>query len=346
MSAGTAHARPRSGSLAYVGSYAPGDGLDVAKVHNGLSLRSAVAGDANASWLAYSPDGRFLYSTNETDDGSVTALDLADPANPVVLNSQSSGGDVPTHLSVHPSGRFLFVANYGSGSVAVLPIGGDGTLGACTDLVQHQPGSRPPNAHQVVTDPSGNWVISVDLGADSVYVYEFDTSSGKLTEHQHLVLPDGAGPRHLAFHPGGRIAYIVQELRSEVTVAGWDRETGTLTPGQVVATVGADAPAVNYPGEVQVAADGRFVYVSNRGENSIATFAASAGGATLTLLGHTPTGGDWPRHFTLDATERWIYVSNQRSGTVTWLPLDKTTGTVGPPANSLAVPAAAMVLLR
>jgi 6-phosphogluconolactonase (cycloisomerase 2 family) len=332
--------------LAYIGSYAPGDGLDVATADGGLSLGSSVLGDANASWLAFSPDGRFLYSTNETDDGSISALDLTDPANPVVLNSQSSGGDVPTHVSVHPSGRYVFGANYGSGSVVVLPIAADGSLGAYTDLVQHQPGSRAPNAHQTTTDPSGAWVISVDLGADSVFVYALDLDAGKLTEHQHLVLPDGAGPRHVTFHPNGRIAYIVQELRSEVTVATWDSETGTLTPGQVVATVGPDAPSPNYPGEVQVAADGRFVYVSNRGENSIATFGADEDGSTLTLLGHTPTGGDWPRHFTLDKAEAWIYVSNQRSGTVTWLPVDKTTGTVGPAAGSLAVPAVAMVLLR
>jgi 6-phosphogluconolactonase len=346
MSAGTAHARPRADSLAYVGSYAPGDGLDVATANGGLSLRSSVLGDANASWLAVSPDGRFLYSTNETDDGSLTALDVTDPAAPKVLNSQSSGGDVPTHLSVHPSGRFLFAANYGSGSVVVLPIGDDGTLGAYVDLVQHQPGSRPPNAHQVITDPTGTWVIAVDLGADSVFVYAFDTTSGKLTEHQHLVLPDGAGPRHLAFHPNGRIGYVVQELRSEVTVVAWDAATGTVTPGQVVATVGADAPAENYPGELQIASDGRFVYVSNRGENSIATFSVSDDGAALTLLGHTATGGNWPRHFAVDAAEEWLYVSNQRSGTVTWLPLDKTTGTVGPSTGSVAVPAAAMVLLR
>jgi 6-phosphogluconolactonase (cycloisomerase 2 family) len=304
-----------------------------------------VADDPNASWLAFSPDRRFLYSTNETDDGTVTALDVTDPAHPKVLNRQSSGGDVPTHLSVDPSGRFLFVANYGSGSVAVLPIGCDGRLGGYVDLVQHQPGSRPPNAHQVITDPSGDWVISVDLGADSVFVHGLDPSTGKLTEHQHLVLPDGAGPRHVAFDPSGRVAYIVQELRSEVTVAAWDPATGTLTPGQVVATVGPHAPAANYPGEIQVAADGRFVYVSNRGENSIATFSVGEDG-TLTLLGHTPTGGDWPRHFTLDAAEEWVYVSNQRSGTVTWLPLDKTTGAVGPSTGSLAVPQAAMVLLR
>jgi 6-phosphogluconolactonase (cycloisomerase 2 family) len=348
MSTGIAQARPRAGQTCYIGSYTPGDGLDVASsgTDHSLSITASVTGVPNASFLAYSPDGRFLYATNESTNGSVTALDIADPAHPVVLNSQHTGGDLPTHVSVHPSGKFVFTANYGSGSVAVLPLAADGTVGPYTDLVQHQPGTRPPNAHEVVTDPSGQWVIAVDLGADSVYVYTVDETSGKLTQHQHLVLPDGAGPRHIAFHPSGTIAYIVQELRSEVTVAAWDAATGTLTPGQVVATVGAGAPAENYPGELQVAADGRFVYVTNRGENSVATLRTSDDGNTLTLQGHTPTGGDWPRHLTLDQDEQWIYVSNQRSGTVTWLPLDKATGVVGASTGSLAVPAVAMVSLR
>ena len=343
--------RPGYGeSTVYIGSYstgsAGGHGLDVGTVDGAgaLSVTEQVAGVPDASFFAFSADRKFLYTTNEATEGAVTALDVSDSATPVVLGAQPTGGAAPTHLSVHPSGRYLLAANYGSGSVVVLPIGADGAIGAYTDLVVHQPGSRPPNAHQVRTDPSGRWVLAVDLGADSVFVYRLDLDTGKLTEHQHLVLPEGAGPRHLAFHPGGGFAYIVGELRSEITVAAWDADTGTLTPGQVVATVGQDAPAENFPGELQVSADGRYVYVSNRGENSIATLATAEGGASLTLQGHTSTGGNWPRHFTLDAAERWIYVSNQRSGTVTWLPLDPATGEVGAAAGSVAVDSVAAIV--
>ncbi|WP_020672008.1 lactonase family protein [Amycolatopsis nigrescens] len=342
----------RGGGVVFVGSYTSsppaGHGLDVAS-RSGAALRleRTVPSVPDASWFALSANRSVLYATNElVPDGAVTALSLRAPANPRVLNTQPSKGSAPTHLSVHPSGRYLLTANYGSGSVVVHPIRQDGSLAEVSDLAQHTGAERDAHAHQVVTDPSGRWVLAVDLGADSVYVYRLDLGTGKLTKHEQVVLPSGAGPRHLAFHPGGRVAYVLGELRAEVTVAAWDAARGKLTLGEVVPTVDANAPVPSYPGEIAVSPDGGFVYASNRGEDTIATFAVRDSGRAISRVGNVATGGVWPRHFTLDPSGRWIYVSNQRSGTVNWLPRDPKTGLPGRSQGSLAVPSVATVLFR
>jgi 6-phosphogluconolactonase len=343
----------RGGRVAYVGSYTssgspPGRGLDVATRHrSALRAERTVADIPDASWFAFSADRRTLYVTNERlPEGSVTALSLRDPHAPRVLSRRSSLGGAPTHTSVHPAGRHLLTANYGDGTVAVHPILPDGGLGEATDLVRHTGTERQAHAHQVVTDPSGRWVLAVDLGADSVYVYRLDIRSGTLGLHRQVRLPVGAGPRHLAFHPRGRFVYILGELRAEITVADWDPARGELNPEQVVPTVASTAPAPQYPAEIAVSRDGRFVYATNRGEDTIATFAVRERGREIARLRNVPTGGVWPRHFTLDASQRWFYVSNQRSGTVTWLPRDPASGLPGEVAGSLAVPSVATVAFR
>jgi 6-phosphogluconolactonase (cycloisomerase 2 family) len=344
--------KPYATCRAYVGSYTSsppaGHGIDV--THRSGSAPALVLDRTvsptvpDASWFALSADGATLYSTNEADTGTISALSLADPAKPKLLNTSPSLGSAPTHLSVHPSQRYVLTANYGSGTVAVLPILAGGKLGAATDLVTHKGAERPANAHQVVTDPSGKWVISVDLGADSVYVYQLDLNTGKLALHDQVILPSGAGPRHIGFHPNGRYAYIVQELRPELTVASWDSAAGKLTPIQVVQAVPAGTTGDQFPGEFAISPDARFVYATVRGPNTISTFAVSQGGAYLTRTSSVTTGGNWPRHVTLDPSGNWFYVSNQRSGTVTWLPRDPATGLPGAVAGSYAVASVAMVL--
>ncbi|UJW31457.1 lactonase family protein [Saccharothrix sp. AJ9571] len=341
----------RAGCVVYLGSYTtwgepPGVGLQVATRGSGpaLTLGATVPGVDDASWLAVARDK--LYSTNElVPDGRVTTLSAGNP--PKVLGTQPVKGAGTTHLSVHPGGRYVLAANYTDGTVSVLPIRSGGTLGAPTDVVKHVGAEREAHAHQVVTDPSGRWVVAVDLGADSVYVYKLDQGTGKLTQHQQLKLPSGAGPRHLVFHPNGRYAYILGELRAEITVAAWDSNAGKLTAGAVVPTVPPTAPVPQYPAEIAISKDGRFVYASNRGEDTIATFGVGAAGAQLKRIGeNVKTGGAWPRHFTLDPSEKWVYVANQRSNTVTWLPRDPATGLLGKPAGSLTVNHVAFVLFR
>jgi 6-phosphogluconolactonase len=353
---GTAKASTRGRtSTVYIGTFSsfgdpPGPGLQVGRVDRltgALTVTGTVDGIPDASFFAFSLDRRTLYSTNESvPDGAVTALNLTDPQHPVVINRRPTRGAGPTHISVHPSGRFLFAANYTDGTVAVLRLESDGSVGESTDLVQHIGTDREPHAHQVLTDPSGRWVVAVDLGADSVFVYRLNLATGKLALHQQLRLPVGAGPRHLAFHPRGRFAYVLGELRSEITVAAWDAARGRLTPGQVIPTVGPGAPSPNFPAEIAVCRDGRFVYASNRGENSIAAFTVRDQGRRLSLAGSTPTGGDWPRHFTLSPDERWLYVANQRSNNITQLPRDPATGRIGPSVASTTANTVGIVLFR
>jgi 6-phosphogluconolactonase (cycloisomerase 2 family) len=327
----------------YIGSFtswgAPvGPGFQVGSadsVTGKLSITGGVPGIVDPSWFTYSSDGRVLYSTIESDPGKVTAFNVTDPQKPKVLNTAAVKGAAPTHISLY--GRYLLAANYGSGSVSVLSLQADGRVGAVVDVAQHVGSGRDPHAHQVVTDPSGRWIVSVDLGADSVYVYSMDTATGKLKQNQQLKLAAGLGPRHLAFHPNGKYAYVLGELRSEVTVAAWDAITGRFTAGQVISTLGGAKPPENFPGEIQISPDGRFVYASNRGHESIATFTVGEQGKSLSFVNTTPSGGSWPRHFTLDPTGRWIYVSNQRAGTVNWLPRDPATGKLDTSKGSVAV---------
>jgi 6-phosphogluconolactonase len=340
-------------TVVYLGSFTSsgkprGRGLEIGTVDRAtgkLTIVGDVDGVPDASFLALSPDRKTLYAVNELQPrGTVTALHVGgDPRRPSVLNAQPSGGSGPTHLSVHPGGRHLLTANYGDGTVAVLPLSADGRLGPPTDVAKH-PGEA--HAHQVLTDPSGQWIVATDLGADSVFVYGLDLSAGKLRLHQRLELPAGTGPRHLAFHPAGRYAYILRERRSEVVVAAWDAAAGRFTPGQTIGTLGDAAPPKNFAAGIQVSRDGRFLYTSNRGDDSIAMFRIEASGERLAFGGTVPCGGAWPRHFTLDPSERWLYVANQRSNSVSWLPRDAKTGSLGKVAGSASVNSVAMILFR
>lgn len=298
---------------AFVGGYTA-DGLAVLE-DGALTHRLPVP---NASWLAFSPDRSRLYAVHEQRPGSVTVLSTETLA---VLDERPTGGDEPTHLTVH--GDRLLVANYGSGSVAAL--GSDGRL----DVVTYPPGAH---AHQVVTDPTGRWIVAVDIAHDTIHVSDDD-----LHEHHTVTVP--GGPRHIVWHPDGRRAYVVCEYVSQVVPCTWS--DGDLTPGVPMPTV---APgSTNYPGEIVMAPDGRFLYVTNRGDNSIAVFAIDD---EPRLTATVPCGGDWPRHATLDPTGRLLYVANQRSGTVTWLPCDPTTGALSEVAGSVSVPDVAMVVFE
>lgn len=328
-----AAAHGRTVSTVYIGSYTswgnpPGPGFQVGTVDSvtgKLTITGRVSGIVDPSWFAYSRDGRVLYTTIETNPGKVTALSITDPQRPRVLNSVSVNGAGSTHATVH--GQFLLTANYSSGDVSVVSLRADGRVGSVTDVVKHT-GSRAAHAHQVLSDPSGRWITAVDLGTDSVYVYSID-QAGKLKLNQQLKLPDGLGPRHLAFHPNGQYAYVLAELRSELTVLAWDAAAGKFTAGQVISTLGGATPPENYPGEVQISRDGRFVYATNRGHDSLALFSVGESGRRLEFVSTTPTGGSWPRHFTFDPAETRVYVSNQRAGTVNVLARDPRTGTLG-----------------
>ncbi|MET8581352.1 lactonase family protein [Streptomyces collinus] len=315
---------------AFIGSFtaAGGPGLVIADVRpadGALSLTGGLGTVPDPSYLALSPDGSMLYAVSETADGAVAAFrvggDKPEPAGPPV----PVDGSGPTHLSLH-AGHVL-TANYGSGSVTAVPVRPDGTLApAPSGQLQHT-GSGPhdrrqrgPHAHQVQPDPTGRWAVSVDLGTDSVRVCTLDGGTPVL--HREIALRPGSGPRHLAFHPDGEHAYVVNELTPTVTVCRWDAAGGSLKPLTEVPVLPGAPAGDAYPSGIVVSPDGRFVWTATRGEDVLSVLAVEDDG--LRLTGTVPCGGHWPR--ALAQHGGFLYAANERSGDVTWFAVEERTG--------------------
>ncbi|MER6526972.1 lactonase family protein [Streptomyces sp. NPDC001508] len=332
---------------AFIGSFtaAGGPGLVTAAVHpdsGALAVLGSVDGVPDPSYLALSPDGDTLYAVSETADGAVAAYRIKDDKPALAGPPVPVGGSGPTHLSLH-AGHVL-TANYGSGSVTAVPVRTDGTLaGARSGVLQHigagphERRQRGPHAHQVQPDPSGRWAVSVDLGTDSVRVCTLDGGTPVL--HREIALRPGCGPRHLAFHPDGTFAYVVNELTPTVTVCRWDAEAGSLRP-LTETPVLPGAPAGDaYPSGIVASPDGRFVWTATRGEDVLSVFAVE--GAGLRLTGTVPCGGHWPRALAENAG--FLYAANERSGNITWFAVDPATG-LPRYDGSVDVPAASCVV--
>jgi 6-phosphogluconolactonase len=345
-----------AGRRAYIGSFTSGGGAGITTAavdpdSGALTALGATDALADPSYLALSPDRGLLYAVGEHPrDGLAAAFSLRDPDAPALLGTPVAvGGGAPTHLSL--AGGQLLTANYNSGTVSSLPVAAtDGTPGTPRHVLRHE-GSGPdperqeaPHAHAVLPDPTGRWVLTVDLGADSVRICALDPADGTLRVHAETAVPPGGGPRHLAFHPNGERAYVINELSSTITVLDWDAGTGTLRPLADRSTLppgGGDGP--NYPSEVVVAPDGRFLWAANRGHDSIAVFALDRDGVRPELTGCVPCGGHWPRDLALDPVGGRLYAANERSGDVTWFTVEPDTG-LPRRAGSLAVPAASCVV--
>ncbi|MFK4144756.1 lactonase family protein [Streptomyces sp. NPDC004065] len=334
----------------YIGTYTSveggGEGIGLAEydpVAGTVTGRGTLTGVADPSYLAVHPDGRTLYAVDESARGAVTAVRTADRK---VLGTRGTGGAGPCHLSVHPSGRWLLTANYQSGSVSVHPIEGSGALGERTGLVTHTgppgPGQQGPHAHQVVTSPDGGHVLAVDLGTDTVHTYRLDTRRGRLGEVSRARTRPGAGPRHLTFHPGGRYAYLANEVDDTVAVCAYEPATGRLTVGAPQPT--GSGGGTNYPAQILVTSDGRFAYLANRGHNSLARFAVEADGARLRLLDTVAVGGDFPRQIAFSPDGTLLFAANQKSGTVTVFHVDRASGALRPAGGPFASPVAVCAL--
>jgi 6-phosphogluconolactonase len=287
----------------------------------------------NPSFFAFHPSGKLLYAVNENDNGSLTAFSL-DPKTGMLtrLNSAPSRGASPCYISVDSTGRTALVANYSSGTVAGVRIAADGKLGDSTAF--HQDKGTGPNkqrqekahAHSITLSPDQRFAIVADLGADQITVYKFDAAAGSLTEHSSVKATPGAGPRHLAFHPDGKHAYIINELGSTITAYKWDGQAGVLTPIDSISTLPAGFKGENTDAEVAVHPNGKFVYGSNRGSDTIAVFRADAATGKLTLIEHVSTKGKTPRNFAIDPTGTYLFAANQDSNNVVIFRLDPATG--------------------
>jgi 6-phosphogluconolactonase len=328
----------------YVGTYTDGTSRGIYRMTfdpstGSLSEPILAVETKNPSFLALHPSGRFLYAVGEVSsfEGAKTGAVSAFAVDPrtgdlALLNQQASEGTGPCHLVVDKAGKNVLVANYGGGTVAVLPVDADGRLRKASSVRVHE-GSGPnkgrqekPHAHGITLDAAERFAFSPDLGADRVFVYRFDADRGTLEPHGAAPVDPGSGPRHLAFHPSGRYAYAINELLSTVTAFSYDAEKGALAAIQTITTLPAGFSGTSWTAEVEVSRDGRFLYGSNRGDDSLAVFAVEASTGRLTATGHAPAGGKYPRHFTIDPTGRFILAGHQNSGTVAVLRLDPATG--------------------
>jgi 6-phosphogluconolactonase len=317
-----------------------------------LSDLELAAKIKDPSFLAIHPSGKFLYSVGEVGTfagkpGGVLSAFALDPTSGELklLNQQSSRGAGPCHLVVDRDEKNVLVANYGGGSVAVLPIEADGRLREASDFVQHAGKSvnprrqERPHAHSINVDPSGRFAMVADLGLDQVLVYKFDSQTGKLAPNDppHVSVSPGAGPRHFAFHPSGRYAYVINEISSTVTAFRYDGEKGTLVGLHTISTLPGEHQG-NSTAEVVVHPSGKFLYGSNRGHDSLAIFRIDEATGRLTPVGHQPTGGKTPRNFAIDPTGQWVLAENQSSDTIAVFKVDPETGKLTPTGQKLDVP--------
>jgi 6-phosphogluconolactonase len=263
-----------------------------------------------------------------------------------LLNVQPSGGADPCYVLVDPSGKNLLVANYSGGSLEVLPIGPDGKLGEPSSVIQHvgsginKARQAGPHAHSIDLDASGKLAIAADLGLDKLLVYRLDEAKGTLVPHStpHASVAPGSGPRHFAFHPDGKHGYSINELSSSVNVFDFDPALGTLATTQTITTRAPGGKPGNSTAEILVHPSGKFVYGSNRGDDTLAIYSVEPVSGKLTLVGHQATGGKTPRSFGIDPTGRFLIAANQNSDTVVLFKTDQETGLLKQVGEPLAVP--------
>jgi 6-phosphogluconolactonase len=315
-----------------------------------LSEPKLVAETENPAFLALHPDGKHLYCVNEVgkflgkDAGGITAFSIDDKTGGLKqLNQQHSGGPGPCHLVVDREGKCVLAANYGGGSCCAVVLKADGSLGEVTSFFQHeakpQPAgakARPPRGHSINVSPDNKLAFCADLGRDEVVIYNLDAAAGKLTTHNPPAgnCPEGAGPRHFAFHPQGKFAYAINETEKSITVFAFDAAKGSLNPVQTISTV-PEGVKGGSTAEVVVHPSGKFVYGSNRGHDSIAVFQVDAATGTLKATGHQGEGIKTPRNFNIDLTGKWLLVGSQSGHNVAVFKIDQTTGALAPTGNKI-----------
>lgn len=341
--------------LVYVGTYTGKTSKGIYQLEldlktGKLSEKANLVAEVNSpSFLAIHPTKNFLYCVSETGDsgkkkgGSIHAFSFDSKTgklNP--LNVESSVGAGPCHLVVDHSGQCVLAANYGGGSVVALPIKADGSLGEAASFFQHKGSSvdksrqEGPHAHSINVDVRNQFALAADLGLDKVLIYKLDPAKGKLSEHGFGSVPAGGGPRHLAVAPNNRFVYTNNEMTSTVTTFAFDEDKGTLDPLQTISTLPKEVKG-NSTAETVVHPSGKFLYVSNRGHNSIALFAIDSAKGTLKAMGHESTGGKTPRNFAIDPTGQYLLAANQGSGSVVVFRIDQETGRLSATGQEAAV---------
>jgi 6-phosphogluconolactonase len=308
--------------------------IDINLNDGSFKIVSDVDAGANPSYFAFSEKYEHIFAANEVmnfngvDGGGITTLKFDNPSGAAKkLNELAVPNGGPCFISLSPEEDYLFLANYMGGSVSVVKLNSEGIPEKVTDnIIYEKEGEKVSHAHMIAPDPVGKRVYVTDLGLDRIMIYKLDRSSGKLqqTENGIVQLQSGAGPRHFVFNQSGTYMYVICELNSTVSVFSVDSEGG-LKPIQTISTIDDGFKGTSFCADIHLSNDGKFLYGSNRGENSIVTFSVAADG-TLSVAGRSGCGGNWPRNFTIDPSGKNILVANQRSGNISVLRIDEKTG--------------------
>jgi 6-phosphogluconolactonase len=349
---------PRNKFLLYVGTYTEKESKGIYAYRfdaasSELTSLGVAAETANPSFLAIDPTRHFLYAVNEVpkykdaSSGAVTAFAIDQKTGKLGLqNAVASRGADPCYIAFDKTGKYALVANYTGGSVAAFPVQSDGHIGESSAFVQHAGSSvnkerqEGPHAHWIETTPDNRFAIAVDLGLDELLVYRFNAKMGSLTPNSppYAKLDLGAGPRHLAFHPDGKFAYVVNELQSSITAFSYDPNRGALKKLNTVTTLPKGFTGANDTAEIHVHPNGKFLFASNRGHDSIAVFSIDNHTGALTLVDHFSTQGKTPRNFEIDPTGKLLFVANQDTNNVVVFRIDPTSGKLTPTGQTLHVP--------
>ncbi|HYG34558.1 MAG TPA: lactonase family protein, partial [Clostridia bacterium] len=341
----------------YIGTYTGAKSKGIYLAHfdsaTGKLGRPELAAETkHPTFLALHPNGRFLYAVNETGDfggknqGSISAFSI-DPSNGSLslLNQQPSGGSGPCHLTVDKKAKCVLAANYGSGSIAALPLLPDGRLSEPATVIQNRGSSinarrqTGPHAHFIAPDPANRFALACDLGLDKVLVYRLNPTQAGLTacDPPSVSVKPGSGPRQLAFGHRGRFIYLLNELSCDVTVFDYTAHQGVLKEVQTISTLPTDFKDQNTCAEVELHPTGKFLYASNRGHNSIAAYSIDKATGKLNLLEYCSTQGKTPRHFALAPNGRWLLAENQDSDSIVVFAVDPATGRLTPTDQSVSV---------
>lgn len=346
-------AEPVSTHIAYVGTYTRGDAQGIYayrynSADGAMTPIGLAAESPNPSFLALHPNGEYLYAVNEGDPdhpttGSVSAFRIdAETGMLTFLNKVDSEGAAPCHISVDRTGKFVFVANFTAGNVGSWRIEEDGSLGALASLVQHEgssvhPRQEGPHAHEVVVSEDNTHLFVPDLGMDKVMVYNINAETGALTANNPpaAMLNPGTGPRHMVFSPDGSHAYVIGEINSTITTFSFDAANSAFTSTQVISTLPEGFEGETSTAEIEISADGKFVYGSNRGHDSIAVFAVSPSDGTLSPVEYTPIQGRTPRNFVIDPSGAYLFSENQDTNNIVQFSRNAQTGMLTPTGQVL-----------
>ncbi|KPK35548.1 MAG: hypothetical protein AMJ65_17330 [Phycisphaerae bacterium SG8_4] len=337
----------------YLGTYTRGADSSKGIYRSTLDLDTGRLSDPvlaaearNPSFLEIHPSGKFLYAVSESGGaGSVSAYAIGKDGNLRFLNQQPSSGSGPCHVSIDHAGKNVLVANYGSGSASVIPIKPDGKLAEPAGFVQHTGSSvnsnrqKGPHAHSINVSSNDQFAFVADLGIDKVMIYKLDVDKGTITANDppFAALKPGAGPRHFAFAPNDRHAYVINELHCTVTAFAYDPTSGALTEIQTIPTLPEGFDGSNSCAEVRVHPSGRFLYGSNRGHDSIAVYRINRRKGTLILVEHETADIKTPRNFNIDPTGKFCLVANQGSDSVVVFSINAKTGALEPTGNKISV---------